>query len=425
MPQRSFLFCICLLLLPISVAAQQVPDTTFQPQMDRPYYRTNHPVVGIDGAHHNFHTAEAGFLPFARLLAADGCQIKALTGGSALQDLDLLVIANPLHASNIGNWQLPNPSAFSVEEIEAIRSWVENGGSLLLIADHMPFAGAAGELAQAFGFRYENGFVMGPRNTWPPDQYHRSQGHFQTHPVLEGIDSLGSFTGSALQAPAEATVLITFPGTHRLLLPEIAWQFNEETPEKPLEDKCMGAVLQYGKGRVACFTEAAMFTSQIIQNTYKAGFTAPGAPQNQAFILNLVHWLLPQEQASQLDLEVQQFLGQLARHFEDQEMQALSGTYASNAVIYEPTGAEIRGEAAIEAYWMHLKDRAISWQSEVLETEQIGDQVLVVALFSLTYKNDEGRTVEARSKAMLTLERQAGGFRILRDFYFPIRPKSN
>ena len=56
-----------------ALAAQQVADTTFRPPIERPAYpaRTG-PVVQIDEAHQNFHTATGRYLPFAELLRRDG-----------------------------------------------------------------------------------------------------------------------------------------------------------------------------------------------------------------------------------------------------------------------------------------------------------------------------------------------------------------
>jgi hypothetical protein len=42
-----------------------------------------------------------------------------------------------------------------------VRRFVERGGALLLIADHMPMAGAASDLGLAFGVHFENGFALG------------------------------------------------------------------------------------------------------------------------------------------------------------------------------------------------------------------------------------------------------------------------
>lgn len=53
-----------------------------------------------------------------------------------------------------------------------------------------------------------------------------------------------------------------------------------------------GAVLRFGRGRVALFGEAAMFTAQLAGPTRKpVGMNAPEAGQNAQFVLNLLHWL--------------------------------------------------------------------------------------------------------------------------------------
>ena len=56
------------------------------------------------------------------------------------------------------------------DEIKAVKKWVNDGGSLFLIADHMPCAGAAKDLAAEFGFEFTNGFVLyeSSKNTSPP-----------------------------------------------------------------------------------------------------------------------------------------------------------------------------------------------------------------------------------------------------------------
>ena len=63
---------------------------------------------------------------------------------------DIYVIANAIAESDQKGWKLPAEQAFTESEIEAIRLWVEEGGSLLLIADHMPFPGSVADLAAAF-----------------------------------------------------------------------------------------------------------------------------------------------------------------------------------------------------------------------------------------------------------------------------------
>lgn len=285
-------FCFFCFLPPIT--GQQAPDLDFPVSVEHPRYRSeNGPVIGIDGGHHNLHQLEGGFAPFAKLARADGYQVKALPelSRARLDSLDILIIVNALHASNIGNWQNPVPSAFTQAEINLLETWVQSGGKLWVIADHMPFGGAAADLATAFGFTYENGFVMRKSQAWPPERYTKSEGTLLENSLTEAVDTLAGFTGSALKSPDGALIAGKFPSTHQLLLPEVAWQFNEQTEVRSLDDYVLGAVKEHGGGRVAFFTEAAMFTAQIVQDRYKVGFNSPVAPYNQRFALNVLHWL--------------------------------------------------------------------------------------------------------------------------------------
>src|SRR5688500_8278532 len=120
------------LALTIAVAlpatAQQVSDTTFNPRIAQPAYAEGRgPVVLIDEAHHTFHTADGRYLAVARLLRRDGYVVrpnKSPLTRAALDGARILVIANALHERNRDEWDLPNPSAFSPDEITAIREWV-------------------------------------------------------------------------------------------------------------------------------------------------------------------------------------------------------------------------------------------------------------------------------------------------------------
>jgi len=77
-----------------------------------------------------------------------------------------------------------------------------------------------------------------------------------------------------------------------LLMPEVAWQFSKLTPSISASRMLQGAVIQYGKGRVAVFGEAAMFSAQVAGPERRpAGMNDPSAPQNAQFLLNVLHWL--------------------------------------------------------------------------------------------------------------------------------------
>ena len=302
-PSFGVRFLCCVLLAPWGpVHAQQVADSAYSPPIPVAAYEPGAgPTVLIDEAHFNFHTAGGRYLAFANLLRRDGYRVRASAlpfTREALQDADILVISNALAERNVEDWSLPTDPAFAGAEVEAVRDWVFGGGSLMLIADHMPMPGAAESLAAAFGLLFNNGFALEREGNGGGITFRRSEGTLVDHPITRGrgegerVDSVVSFTGQAFWAPADVSRLLVVPGGFSLLLPDVAWEFSEETPHMSAEGMLQGAALQYGKGRVAAFGEAAMFSAQLGgPQRLPMGMNAPEAAQNYQFLLNVVHWL--------------------------------------------------------------------------------------------------------------------------------------
>ena len=281
--------------------AQQVADTEFKPPIADPAYRQGRgPVVLVDEAHNNFHTAYGRYLPFAELLRRDGYRIVPNTlpfDADLLKRGKILVVANALAAENVSRWSLPTPTAFTDEEIEAVRVWVKEGGALLLIVDHMPMPGAAGRLGTAFGARWSNGFAVDEQNQGP-FVFKRGDGSLKEHLITKGrhagerVESVATFTGSAFQLEGKAEPLLVLRERTVSLEPQTAWQFTPETKRVAVGGWYQGAVLRYGKGRVALFGEAAMFTAQRSgPNRAPMGMNTPLAAHNPQFLLNVLHWL--------------------------------------------------------------------------------------------------------------------------------------
>ena len=70
--------------------------------------------------------------------------------------------------------------------------------------------------------------------------------------------------------------------------------FDQAMPFVPATGLLQGAVMRHGKGRVAVFGEAAMFTTQVIERggtTIRFGMNDPSAAGNAQFVLNVLHWL--------------------------------------------------------------------------------------------------------------------------------------
>lgn len=293
------LLTLCICIVATVLKAQQLPDTVFAINLKQPAFeQKNRPTVFIDGAHYNLHQIQTGFLPLARLLQADGYSVQpidsTITTAERLKNCDVLVIANALNPINIGNWVVPNPSAFTAQEIEIIEQWVTNGGSLLLIADHMPFGGAVQDLGKALGAEWLNGFSGAVGRTWPPNTFYTRNNTLKTWGTglpQYSIDSVATFTGSAIKLPQGAEAILQFTTTDTAYMCDTAWRFVN-AQKQSLEGYVQGGVYTHGKGTVAVFAEAAMFTAQLVNNgQLKVGFNSPKAPQNAHFVLNIFHYL--------------------------------------------------------------------------------------------------------------------------------------
>jgi hypothetical protein len=298
-PALALFLSMC--LAPQPAAAQQVADPDFKPAIGKPAYAQGRgPVVCIDEAHANFHTASGRYAPFAELVTRDGYVVKASAAKFSKESLGtcrVLVIANALGERNRADWSPPIVPAFADEEVAAVSEWVKGGGSLFLIVDHMPMPGANRTLAEAFGVRFSNGFALIP-DVNAAMVFKRADGLLADHPATRGaskderIDAVATFTGSAFRVERGAEPILTFGPQVVSLEPQVAWQFTPETPKVDVRGWLQGATLRPGKGRVAVFGEAAMFTAQLAgPNKTKVGMNSPHAPQNAQLLLNVMHWL--------------------------------------------------------------------------------------------------------------------------------------
>ena len=163
----------------------------------------------------------------------------------------------------------------------------------------MPLAGHAESLAAAFGVRFQNGFALDSEQKGRIT-FRRADGSLHGGVITNGrnpaerVDSVTSFTGQAFRIdPAvEAAPVMLMPKGHTLYLPSVAWEFSETTPRIAADYLLQGAIIRHGRGRVAVFGEAAMFTAQRAgPQRVPIGMNDPGAPQNYILALNVMHWL--------------------------------------------------------------------------------------------------------------------------------------
>ena len=284
---------VVIAFLAVGSFAQQVSDTAFAPPIPNPMYKSGKgPVVFLDEAHSNFHTADGRYLPFATLLRRDGYDVRASKlafSKASLKDAKILVIANA-QAEN-------NKSAFTDDEVRAVNDWVKAGGSLFLIVDHKPFPEAADNLAKAFGVRFSNGYAIDPNVQGAAMLFKLDNGSLKSHAITNGrsdsekVDSVATFTGSAFQVDDAQPLLVLGPSVVSIM-PTTSGEVTKDTPRVPVSGWYQGAVMRFGKGRVAVFGEAAMFSAQLAgPEKRQMGMNNPIASKNPQFLLNVMHWL--------------------------------------------------------------------------------------------------------------------------------------
>lgn len=293
---RKAIFMILILWCP-SLCAQQAADLEFNTTVEHPAYTKNYPRVLFDEAHNNFHTITGRYKPFADLMVSDGYHLvrnrKPFTKAS-LATFKILIIANALGAEDMDDEGAAN-SAFTDEECDTVLSWVRSGGSLLLIADHAPFGGAAAELAKRFGIEMSNGYTFDPEHSLEGEPsilvYSVENKLLREHPITSGRDDqekitrVIAFTGEALKGPQDSIAFLQLADTAR----------DRPSPEDPKEvsvaGQSQGLAMKAGKGRVVALGEAGMITAQVVGlEKERFGMNVPGT-SNRQLALNIMHWL--------------------------------------------------------------------------------------------------------------------------------------
>ena len=282
----------------VSVAsAQQIADPEFNPTVANPAYSKSGPRVMFDEGHNNFHTMDGRYKPFVTLLLNDGYKVvrnRQAFSKTSLESFKVVVISNALGAEDMDEEGASNP-AFSDLECDVLRDWVHAGGSLLLIADHAPFGGAAESLAKRFGVEMSKGFTYDEANSAEGNPsfiiFSRDNKLLLQHPITEGrgdsekINKVMSFTGQSLTGPKDSYAILKLSDTAK------------DTPDRDAKTSISAAgraqalAFKFGKGRVVVQGEAAMLSAQIAgSEKYKMGMNVPGT-DNKQYALNVMHWL--------------------------------------------------------------------------------------------------------------------------------------
>lgn len=292
-------FLITLFATATSIA-QQESDSSFDVNVDHPYFSKKTARVLFDEGHQNFHTSTGRYLPFCNLIRNDGCVIipnKDKFSKEALAGYQLLVIANAMNRFD--------STAFTREECRVVKEWVEAGGALLLITDHMPMSKMSQFMAEAFLVEFTYGTLLDSTNRDSLIKenshlvYSRQNGLLANHTITKGVNKVVSFTGQGIKGPDNCIEILKASPTAyfeiiELVDPKITEQgFTTKIRRSGFASAngfSQAIAFESGKGKVIVTGEAAMLTAQVSRGE-KAGMNYSGV-DNKQLVLNMVRWLV-------------------------------------------------------------------------------------------------------------------------------------
>ncbi len=302
---RRFLTITVVLLLN-SCQGYAVP--TYSEPADTSINDIVRPVIVFAEGHNNFGDNRDSFgAEMEQFLASEGFDLKRHMGAitrEALTGVSILHTDNALAPENQDNWTLPTPSAFTPEEISIINDWVHDGGSLLMVIEHMPFGGSYEDLAKAFNVETSNGFAVDKRllNGYSEETiddagwfvFRQDNGALGDHPILTGrqpherIEFVAADVGSAFRLPERAVSLMTFGSNAISLEPSVSWRFDSTTPRRSISGWSQGGVMKVGKGRLAVLGDNFLI---IPPSQLKSEKEVVFGRYNPQFTVNVYRWL--------------------------------------------------------------------------------------------------------------------------------------
>lgn len=300
--KRQILTIVALSLALFSCADKSVkPGDDFDVTVTDPQLKDMKPKLVFDEAHKNHHKIETTYKPFANLISNDGCVVSSTIkkiDNSVLSRSDIFIIATPMGKDDPGD-----KSPFSQNEVDQLEQWVQEGGSVLLITEHFPFGLSMKPIFDKFGVQVHNGYtedtLLNNKDVRDALLFTKANGSLnQTHPILDKVKRLNTFTGSAVKGDSTWTPLLIFTPN--------AQNYNVKVDVKRSGGDVITSITyadfysangyaqaickQYGKGKIVVLAESAFITAQVDKNGNKYGMNVPNE-DNKQFVLNLIRWL--------------------------------------------------------------------------------------------------------------------------------------
>lgn len=271
------------------------------------------PLILVDRGHNNWFWRPDETDPVMHeYLIESGFQVQSNEGAftrKMLGGVQIVQTGNAFPPGDNEDWSQPVSSAFSKGEIKLLQEWVREGGSLLVVLEHMPFPAAYADLLRAFGVEVSDGFALDGVKLEDLSQagvadagylvFHREDGLLADHPILNGtsglekIDFVTTDVGAAFRLPEGAVSLVTLGAGSVSLETRNSWVFDEKTIYREVTGWSQAGIIEYGRGWVAVLGDSFLFTAP--------GFIEPPfvehekdiqyGKNNHIFTQNLIRWL--------------------------------------------------------------------------------------------------------------------------------------
>jgi hypothetical protein len=159
--------------------------------------------------------------------------------------------------------------SYTLQEIQSIKTFVDNGGGLYLIGDHTNVFGMntfLNQVAEEFGIRFKTDATYelgtGDLSTYKPDRVFR-------HPIIQHVTQFDFMTSCTLEPTSLLASLrmeniiigdrvTSEPGTYAT---ENFFRESVSSPDSEYGYLLQAAAIKYGHGRVVAFTDSTVFSS--------------------------------------------------------------------------------------------------------------------------------------------------------------------
>jgi len=189
---------------------------------------------------------------------------------------------------------------FTNQELNELKDWVSNGGSLVILSEHAPIDKSMTPLLNTFGIQSSIGAVYDTVNcdTAVKVSYFETILKFNSgnellnknHPLIKGrnknelVNNVETYTGSALSGPSYINIfkLGSTAGIRK---------WNGILPSGGGDSQCLAG--NFGKGKIVALGDYNGFTAMYVNSGGKkllAGMQVEQYDWKQ-FVLNTLHWL--------------------------------------------------------------------------------------------------------------------------------------